>query len=751
MAGQTCSLSITGKIFDESQVEVVAATILLDDDENVGTVSDLHGNFQLTNLCAGAYKLVISSIGMKPIQQTIQLQRDTNLVFYLEAAIEMIEEVTVFGERPSESAQQTYFINQSTIDESLNANLSDLTNDIVGVNTLKNGASIGKPIVHGLYGNRLAILNNGIAQSGQQWGSDHAPEIDPFSSNRIYVLKGASALEHQGSVLGNVIVTESYISPYSKNTVNSFFESNGRGLGVNAQIQQWTDGFAWKINGTLKKSGDKHTPDYYLNNTGYEEADFSFQVQKSWSSKLKSEVYLSTFNTNLGVLRGSHIGNLSDLETALSREVPFFTEPDFSYQIDAPMQQVNHHLLKLNTDYELGGNRLLNFLYAVQLNNRKEFDVRRSGRSEFPALSLTQWTHFAAATYKQYFTNGLELKTGIQLNIVDNVNNPETGILPLIPDYLNTESGTFFILRNDYSAAIDGVWEVGVRYDNAFQSVATFSQTIPIEVIVHSNFFHNVSANAGYVTRQKWGKLAVNTGFGSRNPAINELYSFGLHQGVSGIEEGNADLGIERNIKSTLSYDYENFKKLDVSILVYHQFFKNYIFLNPQDEFRLTIRGAFPVFRYEQTDAHIYGFDLLATYYFNKKIKGTVAYSFIKGQDLLHNIPLIYMPSNNILAAVRYKLPDAKTFKDNVLQVQNRYVFEQKNLLPTQDFVLPPTAYNLVGVKFSTKVAIKKSQLKIYVKVNNLLNTTYRDYLNRQRYFADDLGRNVIIGTNLNF
>ena len=39
--------------------------------------------------------------------------------------------------------------------------------------------------------------------------------------------------------------------------------------------------------------------------------------------------------------------------------------------------------------------------------------------------------------------------------------------------------------------------------------------------------------------------------FKQRPPEI-ELYSFGLHQGVSGIEEGNADLNVEKGFKSTL-------------------------------------------------------------------------------------------------------------------------------------------------------------------------------------------------------
>jgi iron complex outermembrane receptor protein len=36
-----------------------------------------------------------------------------------------------------------------------------------------------------MWGNRVSIINNGIAQSGQQWGVDHAPEIDPFTADHI--------------------------------------------------------------------------------------------------------------------------------------------------------------------------------------------------------------------------------------------------------------------------------------------------------------------------------------------------------------------------------------------------------------------------------------------------------------------------------------------------------------------------------------------------------------------------------------
>lgn len=44
--------------------------------------------------------------------------------------------------------------------------------------TLSTGMGIGKPVVQGMFGQRLPILNNGIRMEGQTWGLDHAPEID---------------------------------------------------------------------------------------------------------------------------------------------------------------------------------------------------------------------------------------------------------------------------------------------------------------------------------------------------------------------------------------------------------------------------------------------------------------------------------------------------------------------------------------------------------------------------------------------
>lgn len=220
---------------------------------------------------------------------------------------------------------------------------------------------------------------------------------------------------------------------------------------------------------------------------------------------------------------------------------------------------------------------------------------------------------------------------------------------------------------------------------------------------------------------------------------------------MSGIEEGDVNLNSEKSIKTTLGMTAQPTPKWRLESLFYYQNINDYIFLNPQNEVRLTIRGAFPVFKYEQTNAQIYGFDFSSDYTFSEQFNANLKYSFIQGDDLTNSLPLINMPSNNLSASFSYKILEMGRLKNLEITVSDRYVFEQSHLLAFQDFVLPPDAYNLIGLKISTDITLGNSLGTIYISADNLLNVAYRDYLNRQRYFADDLGRNIVIGGSWKF
>jgi iron complex outermembrane recepter protein len=753
LLAQTCEVKVGGRIQDGSSSEPIAYANVFFKEALQGAVSDEEGFFELPLLCRGTYHVVVSHIGCQTKEFYLSVYQDTVMVFELDHNSQLLDELAISSTLISETTtQELVTMDAHAISQNTDKNIANMLDNLAGVSTLKNGNNIAKPIVNGLYGNRLILLNNGVAQSGQQWGADHSPEIDPLAADKITVIKGVGALEYQGSNLGSVIlVTPHKIDnePHLHGKARYFFESNGLGNGLNIRLQQHLEKLAWSVVGTAKKKGDSRASDYYLTNTGSSEGDLALQLEYAHNPLWKSEVYISSFNARLGVLRGAHIGNLTDLEEALTREKPFYTQDQFSYQITSPSQNVNHHLLKLHTKFVPHEDHQFDLTYATQWDIRKEFDVRRGGRSDIAALDLNQMTQFVEGKYKRYFSNDWELASGMQFNRIDNVNSTSTGILPLIPDYISFETGIFVLASKKTDRM---TFELGGRYDYLDQRVAAISISLPREILRYYNHFNNLSAASGFsYSFSKFLNASYNLGLVSRNPAINELYSNGLHQGVSGIEEGDPNLKREQSLKNTFSLGGSLNQKILFELLYYDQRIENYIFLNPQDELRATIRGSFPVFKYTQATARIFGFDVTSTFLISDQLNMVLRSSFLKGTDIQNERPLIYMPSNNLFSTVNYQMPQVGNWEQVEFQISSKYVFEQKNILSSQDFTRPPEGYHLVGLKISGERQLKNNRLNIFLRIDNLLNVAYRDYLNRQRYFADDLGINFVTGVNLNF
>lgn len=755
---QNCNIEIKGKVVDELTQQALSFVNIYIQETFQGAVSDENGTFIFTDICPGEYHLVFSHIACELIKYHLDLDSDTTLNVTLHHHESTLNTIVVKGAKKELENQAKVSITRKEIEDNSNESLARIIENQAGVSLIKNGSGISKPVVHGLYGNRLTILNNGIKQSGQQWGNDHSPEIDPFSADKITVLKAASAIEYGGGNLGSVILIEPKNipkEPHLHGMINYSYESNGNGNNLNARLEQYTPVLAWRINGSLKKYGDRRTSRYFLTNTGGEEANMSLQLEKSWKDKFFLNVYASTFNTKLAILRGSHIGNLTDLNEALERDIPFYTEEKFSYKIQAPKQHVSHHLAKLKLKYYFEENQNIEFVAAGQLNDRKEFDVRRGGRETTPALSLLQYTLNLDLKYSKEFKNNWLLKTGSQTIFTDNTNHPETGVLPLIPDYLSWETGVFTRVSKKTTRAN---FDFGIRYDFEEQKVVTISRSLPKKIIRYHNKFHNVAALFAVKLKiSKTQSLSFNSGFAMRNPAVNELYSNGLHQGVSGIEEGDVNLNSEKALKNTLEYLWQPNDKFSLNALVYHQYFQDYIYLKPQDEVRLTIIGAFPVFKYEQTNAQIYGLDLSTRFTLWNVVFGQLKYSYLRGEDIKNKNGLINMPANSLYGSLVYRvlkpIKISKKVKLDALEfeVNNKFVFKQTNVLPEQDFVAAPSAYNLLGLKASTNILFSKYKFRVFAKAENVLNASYRDYLNRQRYFADGNGVSVTLGFNFKF
>lgn len=753
LLAQDCNITLTGVILDKgTNIPLEYSTIFLENTEE-GTISDERGFFEIKNICPAEYHIQVSHIGCHSEEYFIKIKKDTVLKIYLSHHAELLDEVVIHGSQEDNSTEASQTISRGAIADEGNKNLSDILENISGVSVLKNGSGISKPVVHGLFGNRVAILNNGITQSGQQWGNDHAPEIDPFVADHLSVVKGASALAYGGNSLGSVVLVETdniQEDPHLHGEVNYVLQTNGWGHTLNSTIEKNGKWAAWRLIGTLKRQGDNQTPNYFLTNTGKQENNFALQLEKQFHPKWKTDFYYSLFNTKIGILQGSHIGNLTDLEDAIGKEEPFFTEDKFSYNITFPRQEVTHHLVKAEAKYFLDDEKIIKLKYGGQLNNRKEYDIRRGISSERPSLSLSLYSHNFEATYNGLLGEKIFLKAGVQFEMTDNGNNPGTGVSPLIPNNRSYQTSTYWILQNDQTK--NWLFELGGRYSFRDLTVKTFTQTLPKELEILNHRFHNYAFSTGVRWKKNdFFKTNFNIGYLLRAPEVNELYSFGLHQGVSGIEEGNRNMDVEKSMKALLSLDFRIQNKFFVQALGYFQNIQDFIFLEPQEEFRLTIRGAFPVFLYQQTDANIAGLDLLLKYEPKQNLSFITKYAIVRGYDLTNNIGLINIPSDNIFSSITYTFKDGLKWKNNFLTVNGRYVFQQRRITEAQDFLLPPDGYFLLGMQVGTNWEWHDSTLKISLRAENLLNSTYRDYLNRLRYFADEDGINLSLNLNYRF
>lgn len=75
-----------------------------------------------------------------------------------------------------------------------------------GVSSSYFGPNASRPVIRGLDGDRIRILNNGGASSDVSGLSyDHAVSVDPLTVERIEVLRGPGALQYGGSAVGGVV------------------------------------------------------------------------------------------------------------------------------------------------------------------------------------------------------------------------------------------------------------------------------------------------------------------------------------------------------------------------------------------------------------------------------------------------------------------------------------------------------------------------------------------------------------------
>ncbi|MFN6945787.1 MAG: TonB-dependent receptor [Cytophagaceae bacterium] len=737
-----CNISLKGKVYDgETEVALENAVVKL---EGVGTVmSDEKGRFVIKNICKGTYNLTIEFLGYKTLHTNIFLESNKVHDFVLHEEICELPSIVVEGKRFRYSTPLPQSILEGRqLDKTRGLSLGEAMQEIPGVYVLQTGPTIFKPVIQGLHGNRILIFNNGIRQEGQQWGYEHAPEIDPFVASRITLIKGANSVRYGSDAIGGVILVEPpklRKEPGINGEVNLAGFSNNL-MGAGSVSMDFAPGFikglSGRVQGSLRDAGNSSAPDYFISNTAFREHNYSWSLGYE-NEKFGTEVYYSTFTTKLGIFQGAHIGNLTDLQNAIASDRPLIMD-GFSRSIDRPYQDITHELFKVSGFYNSRFGRVL-VDYGRQYNDRSEYDSHRprgDEQTDDPELRFRITTHTGNIVLEHKPVGRLTGNLGVN-GIVQS--NTWQGRF-FIPNFQSHGAGIFLIERWKTNRL---ELEAGARYD--VKSMTVYLREGD-EVLSPEYFFSNFSGTAGaiYKLTPNW-KLRGNAGTAFRPPAVNELFSRGVHHGTASVEIGDPNLLPEVAYNTTLSAEFA-YQRIYGEMSVFSNYIHNFIYLAPVMPPTLTIRGAFPTFHYRQTNALFTGFDFTLNDSISANFILSTRFSWIRGYNTTENDYLIWIPPVRWENGVRYRINHKiGSFNDVFAELRHTWVGRQNRVPEDSDYAPPPPAYMLFHLEMGGVLKAGVVPVFLSLSVNNLLNTRYRDYLDRFRYFTDAMGRNIML------
>ncbi len=783
LCSQICDYTLMGLVTDFHDGSVLVGSTIIVAGTERSFVTDFDGKFIIPDLCNETYSIQVSHPYCLTKGFRVTVSGNMVETFKLEHHLDELNEITVNGKVLSNQSKtfQENIINKDELERYSSGSLGDALSSLSGVSSLNTGNTVIKPMINGLHSSRVVIINNGVRMEDQEWGAEHAPNVDINAINRLSLIKGAGALQYSGDAIGGVIIAEAAKAPFKDSLFGKTqlgAASNGRGMFFNSELTKSYDtGWHTTLQGSMKQFGDFETADYKLSNTGVYERNALLKFGLN-TFDYGFEALYSFFKNEIGILKASHLGSAQDLFRAIESDSPLVVN-EFSYDIEAPKQDITHHLARIKAHKRLGDFGKLKFQYDYQKNKRLEFDIRRGSDRGKASLDLELDTHTLMLDLDAKASDQSNFKVGFmgshQKNFAKN-----TGVRRLIPDYDKYDFGAYVI--GDYLADEQWLFEVGARFDYTTMNVFKFYRTSfwesrnynqQFSELVVEDFgtqtltnpkldFNNSSGTIGIVNSfDEKHKMYFNYSLTSRIPNPSELFSEGLHHSASRIELG--DLSFDSEIGHKLSFTLERKDdKFSYSINPFINNISDFIVIEPVSTTN-TIRGTFQVWEYRQTNAQLLGVDFNASYIINKLVQFNHQLSIVKGQDKTQDEALINMPPVNTTNEIVYY---NNKYRNLRLSLQSEYVFRQ-NEFPETNFEVyipntetfemvevssPPPAYHLLDFNSTIDFDFsERSTLTVGFQVTNLLNVSFRNYLNRLRLFADDLGRNFLLNIKLKY
>lgn len=641
----------------------------------------------------------------------------------------LIKEVTVTAYK-EESFKETSLniigLKIDSLSKNGNYNLTDLLAKVPGVSMLSTGVSIAKPVIRGLYGNRVLVLISGLKFDNQQWQEEHGLGLSDIGLSKVELIKGPMSVLYGTEAIGGIVNLIEEDKP-AINTKESDFSMKLNSNTMGGLLQA-----GYKVNKGNKwfriRAGVENNADYSDGNhtrvlnsrfdAYYLKSTFGFK-HKNWVS---TNNFLSSFN------RFGFIFN----------DIYDFVEPDarLSRKLNInPCHLVLLNMLSSENKIMLHDGSKLSVNAGVQSNERMENEGGGAislNMHLFTAQYLLKWEKKLNDTHKLIISNlgSFEDNTNFGARkIVPDANMQESNI----SIYYETNFNDKLILENGIGA--------GEKWIKTYFTPTVNGPEKEVHPFTKFSPYYNAFTGLSFIPNSNFN-VKLNLATGVRIPNLAELSSNGLHEGVFTYEIGNPMLKNEQNVSANIAINYEH-QFFQFYASPFYNYFYNYVYLTPTKEDWY----GFPVLRYKQQNATQYGaeftLNLKPTNYltFGSSYAGMIS----KTDDGAYTP---YIPAQKISPKVQYEVNQLKKYPLLIftaadLCLMQKMVYQYEKITPQ---------YWLLNAGVSTVIRKTKCTYEVAITGNNLLNVAYYDHLSRfKNYNLLNIGRNIVLMLKVKF
>ena len=634
------------------------------------------------------------------------------------------------------------------------ASIGETLAEMPGVDSIGAGRSVGKPVIRGLSGNRVRILSGGVGLDHQQYGTRHTPNIDPFLSERVEVVRGASSLLYGSDALGGAVNVQPMPVPFAPAGESVFsgqaltrYASNNDQWDLGLKAETATDRFGLVAGVMDRSGGDITTPD----------ADTAFESGDSDDPAYTGALDFTDFDQTNAVLGGGMRGDWGDVQIHYTRwrnEHNFLLPPPAGNEPPEVEEGVGQALeddrLRLAGTFPLASDWELAPKLMWQNNRRRSNGGANPRSALFDGAIDVEFDQYTARLEAEHGMLGVFDSGTLGLETVRK-DQESRGTTQLAPGGDVTKAGLFAYEERGF-----GPWlfQGGLRYDYhrvVADEDATASVASPaLQGAGRTGETYNVATGSlgGSYSFSRHLTLAANIGRGFRAPTLFELYAHGVHAGVAAEQRGNPDLDPEKSIDSDLSLRWRS-SRLEASATVYRNRINDYIFLRDTGG---QTGGDTPIFRYDQADAVLTGLDLAAEGEPVPWLALAASASIVEGEntDTDRNLPLL--PANKVRGSVTYQPEGGDSVDEPYVELGVRHAFAQQ-AAPNEPFAQFDSApfgtastdpYTLVDLSagFGWQGPMARP-IRFDLEVRNLLDEDYRAFLDTYKGYALSPGRDI--------